>query len=120
MCFTALMIEVTGDCYLPQGVTEAWLKKSKCVQSHRTLRTDVTWIHERKKKSLCYVERTSRVERMSVSVPVHIVVSWSSLGFCCCLARLAGLAGWNRKSLVGAHIEEGSPVNCICASLSNY
>lgn len=27
VCFAALMFEVTGECYLPQGVTEARLKK---------------------------------------------------------------------------------------------
>jgi len=27
VCFTAVLFEVTGECYLPQGVTEAWLKK---------------------------------------------------------------------------------------------
>lgn len=27
VCFTALMFEVTGECYLPHVITEAQLKK---------------------------------------------------------------------------------------------
>ena len=59
MCFPALMFDVTGECYLPQGVTEARLKKQKHVQSS-LFRTDVTYGFMKGNKPL-RCERTSRI-----------------------------------------------------------
>lgn len=114
MCVSRLCcFEVTGECYLPQGVTEARLKKWEHNLFNHIL-SDVGFVEGSEASALW----EDRHDGVCVSVVCQSAYR-CEVCVCVCVAvvRLNCQASHaNKKSHVGAYIEEGSPLKCICAS----